>query len=809
MNDLVQDIRYAVRTLARRPGFVAVAVITLALGIGVNSAIFSALNSILLRPLPYPAPDRLVQVWEHKAGSDTKDNPVAPLNFLDWQTQSETFEQIAGYNVWLPTLTTASHPEEIPGSIVSANFFSTIGVTPQLGRGFLPEEEQRGNNRVVIISHNLWQRRFGGDQEILGKKISLSGRDFIVVGVMPPGYRHPEPYMIEKAEIWTPLVISKDEGSRGFRYIRVIGRLKPEVDIDRARAELEAIAGQLEQAHPLTNKNWSVTLLSLHSQTTGAIGAALWILQAAVGFVLLVACVNIANLFLARSSSREREMAIRSALGASRRRLIRQLLTESLLLAIVGGLAGLLLAAWGIDVLVSLSPADIPRLEEIGFDSRVFGFTLLVSLATTLLFGLVPALQASRLRLTDSLKEGSQNSTAGLRNRRISAILVVAEVALSLVLLVGAGLMIKSFFQLRGVDVGFDSQNVLTMQLSLPATKYKEDHQMISLYQGIIDRVESLPGVESAGLTLSLPLTGTNDLGISFDIEGRPEPEPGKNPTTQYRPVSDGYFRTMGIRLVAGRLFDDQDQSTSPEVAIINEALARKYFPDEDPMGRRLHVESFGKSATRTIVGIVTDVRHLSLDEAAAPEMYVPYQQNAWAFSALAVRTAANQNSLFASVQNAIWENEKEVTISQVGSMDQLLSDSIAHPRFNALLLALFSIVALVLASVGIYGVMSYIVSQSTREIGIRQALGAQQFDILRLVLSQGMGLVLAGIIIGLGGAFALTRFLKSLLFEVSATDPLTYFAIAILLTLVALAACLIPARRAMKVDPIVALRYE
>jgi putative ABC transport system permease protein len=808
MNNLWQDIKYGIRILGRKPGFTITAVITLALGIGVNSAIFSAINAILLRPLPYKEPERLVQIWERNLKSESLTNSVSPLNFLDWQKQSQSFEEMAGYNIWLPTLMDDSRPEEIPGSTVTANFFDTLGVAPALGRGFLPEEEQRGKNRVVIISHGLWQRRFGGDPEILGKALSLGGRDFTVIGVMPSNYRHPEPFMQEKAELWTPLVLNRDEGSRGFHYIRVIGRLKPEATLQQARTEMESIAGQLEQAYPQNNKDWTVTLRSLHDQVTGNISVALWILQAAVGFVLLVACVNLANLFLVRANAREREIAIRSALGAARSRLIRQLLTESVLLAIAGGAIGLLLAAWGVDILVSLSPADIPRIEEIGFDSRVLTFTGLASFATTLIFGLVPAIQVSRVRLTDSLKEGSQNSTSGLRSRRLSGSLVIAEVAVSLILLVGAGLMLKSFLHLQKVDVGFNPENLLTMQLSLPA-KYREDHKLIGLYQKIIERVESLPGVESAGITLGLPFSGINDLGINVEIEGRPEPEPGKSPATQYRVVSSNYFRAAGMKLLDGRLLSDQDNENSPEVTVINETFARTHWPDEDAIGKRLTMESFGKRATRTIVGVVADVHHEGLNVTPLSEMYVPYQQNPWAFSALVLRTASDQTGIVSSVQNAVWENEREITISKIGTMEHMISNSIAHPRFNALLLGLFSTLALLLAAVGIYGVMSYILSQCTREIGIRIALGAQRQDILKLVLGQGLVLALVGVFIGLIGAFALTRFLESLLFEVSATDPVTYIAIATLLTLVALAACYIPARRAMKVDPIEALRYE
>jgi len=802
MQTLWQDLRYGLRFLAKQPGFTSVAVLTLAAGIGLNTAIFSVVNSIMLRPLPYQEPERLAQIWERNLRGSAENGVVSPDNFLDWQKQARSFEQMSAYNIWLPALSGTGEAAQLSGAVVTANFFSLLGVEPLLGRTFAPDEEQAGKDRVVVISHGLWQNRLGGDPAIIGRKLTLNEIEYQVIGVLRPDYRHPEPFFDQKAEIWRPLDLKAQTGSRGSHYLRALGRLKPGVSFEQAQAEMTGIAHQLAQAYPVTNTDQGVKTLPLHEQMTGSVSLALLVLQTAVGFVLLIACVNVANLLLARIAAREKELAIRAALGASRWQVVRLLLAESFLLASLGGAIGLLVAWWGVDALVSLAPKDIPRLEDIGLDRRALTFTVLLSLLTVLIFGLLPAWQAAQTKLNAVIKEGGRSSTRG---QGLRGALVVAEIALAVVLLAGSGLLLRSFIHLQGVRVGFDPENLLTMQVGMPRSKARESQQIVSFYEQVLARLEAVPGVRAAAITSSLPLGGLNNTGSDFRIKGAPEPTPGALPGASIRSISQGYFRALGVPMVKGRAFDEQDRSNAASVVIINEALARRYFRGLDPLGQQIIVQD----KTREIIGISGDFKHEGLQIETSPEIYFPHAQNPWSFVALIVRADKDPEAMQTRVQQAIWEQERNAPISRAALMKDVVAAVVSRPRFNVLLLSIFSAAALILAAVGIYGVMSYTVAQSTREIGIRMALGAEPRDVLRLVVGQGATLALIGVGLGVAGAYGLTRLITNLLYDVTATDPLTFVSVSALLIVVALAACYLPARRATKVDPMVALRYE
>ncbi|HKP88256.1 MAG TPA: ABC transporter permease [Blastocatellia bacterium] len=810
METILQDLRYGVRVLFKKPGFTALAVIALALGIGANSAIFSVVNAVLLRSLPYDEPERLVMIWGTMPQSDRTSTSAA--DFIDYREQNQVFEQVAAFNAASFTLTGTEQPEQIRGARVSADFFSALRVQPTIGRAFQPEDDKPGAARVVVLGQKLWQRRFNSDQGIIGNVVTLNGQSFTVIGIMPAEFQFTIPgFFRTPAELWTPIALIKDNTARGNQYLRVIARLKPDITLERAQAEMTTIAGQLQQQYPGTNTGLGVRLIGLHEQIVGNIRPALLILLGTVGFVLLIACANVANLLLARAAARQKEIAIKLALGATRRRLARQLLTESMLLALIGGAFGILLALWSTDVLVSLSPANLPRVKEVGVDGYVLGFTLLISILTGALFGLVPALQASKPDLNETLKEGSRGSSENLGRGSLRRLLVIFEIAAALVLLIGAGLMIKSFLRLNEVNAGFNPRNVLTMMLSLPRAKYKEPHSQAAFFREALERINNLPGVESVGAINDLPLGGDRDA-TAFAIEGRAAIPPGQQPVTEWRLVNPDYFKAMSVPLIRGRAFSEADNRDAPPVVVINDSFARRFFPDEDPLGKRVILNlaiSYPAPIPREVVGVVGDVRDLGLDAEARPEVYAPYLQETVSYMALMVKANTDPAALAAAVRGEVLAIDKDQPISAIQSMEQIIRESVAGRQFNMTLFAIFAGVALLLAAVGIYGVMAYSVTQRTHEIGIRVALGANHKDVLRLIVGQGMAMAFVGVGLGLGVALVLTRVMSSLLYEVSATDPATFVAIPLLLAGVALLACYVPARRAMNVDPMIALRYE
>ena len=811
MRTMLQDMRYGLRVLMKRPGFTVVAVLALALGIGANTAIFSVVNAVLLRPLSFKEPERLVAVWEtnDQLSAEMRNrNEVAPGNFLDWRAQNQVFEQIAALTYTSANLSGTGEPERIQSQAVTANFFQTLGVQPLMGRAFLPEEESLSSQRVVVISHELWQRRFGADPALLGKTLTLNGNQTIVVGIMPPAFQLQFPTSM-KVEMWMPLRIDPANAGRKAHYLYSLARLKPGVSITQAQAAMRGIAARLQEQYPETNAERSTNVVSLHRQLVGNVQPYLYLLFGAVGFVLLIACANVANLLLARVSARHKEVAIRIALGASRLRLIRQLLTESIMLAALGGLLGLLLAYWGVDLLIALSPADVPRLGEIGLHGPVFAWTLLVSLLTGVLFGLAPALQASKPDINEALKESGGRSPGGLGRSRLRNLLVVSEVALALVLLVGAGLMIRSFMSLQRTSPGFEPKNLLTMNISLPRVKYKEPQQANVFFEQLFQRINAVPGVEATGGIDPLPLSDSNET-TGVLIEGQPAQAPAERPEVGSRNVTPGYFQTMRIPVLKGRAFAEQDREDAPPVVIINDVLARRFWPGGDAVGKRLGFEDDeGKQEWREVVGIVGNVKHERLDAEAKPEVFVPYRQAPRNFMTLVVRTSSDPASMIAAIREQVLAIDKDQPVFDIKTMEERLSKAVAQSRFIMLLLAVFSALALALSAIGIYGVMAYTVSQRTHEIGIRMALGAQSRDVLRMVVRQGMTLAMTGVVIGLVAAFALTRVMTSLLYGVTATDPWTFSVVALVLSAVALLAIIIPARRATRIDPMEALRYE
>jgi putative ABC transport system permease protein len=815
MESLRQDLAYGFRTLVKNPGFTIVAVFALALGTGANTAIFSVVNGVLLKPLPYQEADQLVMVWTNNTKANRTQHAMSVPDLLDYRENS-VFEQIASMSFDDFNLTEGDTPERVQGTMVSANFFSVLGVRPELGRTFLPEEDQAGADRVVVISNGLWKRSFGGDPEILNRAIQLNGASFTVVGVTPAEFQSPE----KGDELWVPMSFDgtdrlripsistpEDLKNRLIRFFKSVARLKPGVGLNQAQAEMSTIASRLEQQYPDTNAGMGINLVPLHRQIVGDIKPALLLLLAAVGLVLLIACANVANLLLARAAARRKEIAIRVALGATRARLIRQLLTESVMLALVGGVLGAGLAWIGLRLLVGTNPANIPRLGEIEIDGRVLGFTLVVSLLTGLVFGLVPALQASRPDLNETLKEGSRGSTGGIGRHRVRSVLVVTEVALTQMLLIGAGLMIKSFYSLQEVDPGFNADSVLTMQVTLPPLKYAEDAQIKAFYEQALKRIEALPGVLAAGAATTLPMT-ENLITRRFTVDGRAPSAPNERLVGNYAAVSPEYFRAMGIRLISGRSFADYDRDTSQQVIIINETTRRLFWPNEDPIGKRISITAEG-GISREIVGVVADVKLSSLDADSGLGIYEPYLQFPWSFMAIVVRTAGDPLGIAAAVRSEILAVDRAQPVYDVKTMAQILGDSVSQQRLYMLLLAIFAAIALVLAAVGIYGVMNYSVNQRRHEIGIRMAIGAQPSNILKMIVGQGMMLASIGVVIGIGAAFFLGRLLEVLLFGVSGRDPITFVVFPIVLVLVALVSSYFPARRATRVDPMIALRAE
>ena len=821
MENLLHDLRYGFRALIKNVGFTIVAVIALALGTGANSAIFSIVNAVLLRPLPYASPDNLMIVWGKNLKTPDQDYGVSAPDYMDYRDQCQSFEGAASFTYDDFNLSGGDMPDHAQGTVVSANFFDVLGVKPALGRMTTAEDGRPGADHVVVISNGLWNRRYGSDRSLIGQTITLNGASFTVIGVTPPSFQSPE----KGDELWIPMSFDGGDraripssatpemlSNRSVRFLKIVARLKPGVTREQAQEEMHSITSHIEEQYPNTNTGIYVSLVPIKEVLIGKIWVVLITLFAAVGLVLLIACANVANLLLARAASRQKEIAIRVALGAGRRRLIRQLLTESVLLALVGGALGLLLAFGAIKLLVAINPANIPRLSEINIDGRVLGFTFLVSLLTGVIFGLVPALQATKPDLNETLKaEGARGSTGGIRKQRFRSFLVISEVALTVLLLIGAGLMIKSFYSLQKVNLGFNPESVLTMQVNLPATKYSEDSQIISFYEQVLQRIQALPGVQSAGAATSIPLMDRTFLR-RFTIDGRPPATPNERLMAHYRSISQDYHRAMGISLLKGRYFTEQDREKSAPVIIINDSMARRYWPDEDPVGRHMTIPSAGP-ISREIVGVVADVKHEKLDAESGSEMYAPYLQIPYTFMSLAVRTGTDPAQMANSVRSQILAVDSSQAIYDVKTMQQMVSESVSQPRLNTLLLALFAGIALVLAAVGIYGVMSTAVNQRKHEIGIRMAVGAQPTDILKMIVGQGMALALVGLVIGMTAAFLLafftTRIIEGFLFGVSATDLTIFVGIPFLLALVSLLSCYIPARRATRVDPMIALRAE
>jgi putative ABC transport system permease protein len=801
METLLRDIRYGVRSLLKRPGFTAIALIALALGIGANTAIFTLVNAVLVRPLPFAEPDRLVWMWGNIRNGSNRAS-VSPPDFLDYRKQTTTFEEFAAFfSIPVPlNLTGDGEPERLTASGVTGNYFQALGVKPALGRTFLLENEKPGSDQVAVLSYRLWQKRFGGDPGILNKTVTLDGKTFQVLGVMQPNFSFPQ-----FAELWLPINFDISPGmkQRKAHFMRPIGKLKAGATLAQAQADIDAVARRLEEQYPDTNKGWNLRLVSLREQLVGNSRPTLFILFGAVGFVLLIACANVANLLLVRAAGRHKEIAVRTALGAGRFRIARQMITESVLLALAGGTLGTLLAVWGVELLVTLSAGSIPPTAQVRIDATVLGFTLLISLLTGVLFGLAPALRTMKLNLSESLKEGNRGSGEGAQRNRTRSVLVVLESAVAVLLLIGAGLLVRSLVQLQNVSPGFDAHNVLTMNVQLPREKYPTPEKANNFFEQLESRVSGLPGVESVGLVSELPLSGQpNDM--PYTVEGRPPVPINQAFDDDYRRVNRQYFAAMRIPFLRGRNFTEQEVRQGAKVLIISDLLARQTFPNEEPIGKRL-VMALGNQPFE-IIGVVGDIRHRALEFQPAAAMYMPTYESGMN---VVIRTQGEPTSLAAAVRKEVQTIDPDQPVAEVKTMEEWLDTSVATPRYRTGLIALFALVALILASTGIYGVMSYSVTQRTHEIGIRMALGARRLDVLRLVVRQGMALVLVGVLLGVVAAIGLTRVMSSLLFGVTARDPLTFVAVAAVLTLVAFIACYLPARRATKVDPLVALRYE
>ncbi|HYN85041.1 MAG TPA: ABC transporter permease [Pyrinomonadaceae bacterium] len=810
MGNFWQDLRYGARTLARRPGFTLVAVAALALGIGANSAIFSVVNAVLLRPLPFEGAERLLAVSALAASDGEPIWDHSYPNFTDIRDQSQTLEGAAAYYPAGTFLTGGEEPELVRGAMTTADLFPLLGAQAALGRTFTRDDDQIGARRVAVLSHGFWERRYGANPAIVGQEIMLGTRPTLVLGVMPKGFKFP--VQTQNVDWWmplTPALSEREREGRGLVFMRVLAKRKEGVSLEQAQAEVATVSKRLEAQYAATNTGVSFGFTPFHTRLVGDLRLALWVLLGAVGCVLLIACANVANLLLARAAARSKEISIRTALGASRWRIMRQLLTESVLLASLGGMMGLLLAWWGTDLLVAASPADLPRAAEIALDWRVFAFTGALSLLTGVVFGLAPAVQASKSEITESLKEGGRGSTEGGRSRLRGA-LVVAEIAVSLVLLVGAGLLVQSFVRLMNVSPGFDPEGVLAADITFRGERAGDPVYRTTATEQIIERASSMAGVESVAAVDPVPMGGAF-IAFSFRIEGRPPLDPGQEPNADRRVITANYFQTMRIPVRQGRAFDARDRADSPPVCIINENFARQHFGGEDPLGKRIVTDETPDERPREIVGVVGDVRHGGMESETSPEYYVPLAQSPVARVTLMARAAGggDPSALVPSLRGIIRQVDKEVPLYRIHTMEELLSESVARRRFSMMLLGGFALVALLLAGLGIYGVMSYSVAQRTHEIGIRMALGAQGSDVLRMVIGQGMLLAGVGVAAGLVAAFLMTRVMASLLYGVSATDPVTFGGVAAVLSAVALLSCYIPARRATKVDPMVALRYE
>ena len=809
LGSLLQDLRYGARMLMKNYGFTLIAVITLALGIGANAAIFNVVNAVLIRSLPYGQAERLVTVWEKNRLSEQ--NQINIGNFLDWKSQNSVFTDMAAFADTRAILTGDGEPEEIPAQRAMDNLFSVLGVNAMLGRTFVPDDSKPGQNNVAIISYELWQRRFGAEPNVIGRKVLLGNSETTIIGVMPPDFK----WHIRKnsltgnvAQIWTPLIVTDFMRQRKGRFASAVARLKPGVTLDQARVEMETIGRRLAEQYRDFNDGCSVNVVPLRMQLAGEIRQGLLILMGAVGCVLLIACANVANLLLARAAARQKEMTIRTALGASRLRIIRQLLTESLLLAGLGGAAGLLLAGWMTDSLVYLSPPELGDLHGVEMNAVVLSFTFAVTVLTGIIFGMAPAFESSRLNMGETLKEAGRSLAGTRRSRNLRSIFVIAEIALALILLIGAGLLIKSFLRLQSVEPGFNARNVLTMRVALPGRIYDQDGKIVNFFNRAIEGLQALPGVESAGAINFLPFAGIGAV-TSFLVEGRPEPPPSQMMSTGVSVSDHNFFRTLQIPLKRGRLFTEQETREVRHVVVINEALARKYFPNEEPLGRRIIIALRNGEVPSEIIGVVGDVKQAGFDRQAEPMAYWPIPKSTYNSMTFVIRTKGDANALAPAARSIIRSLDARQPVADMRTLETLLGTSIARQRFNTLLLLVFAIVALLLAAIGIYGVMAYSVTQRTQEIGLRVALGARSSDVLKLIVRQGMKLALAGVVAGLIGALALTRLMSNLLFGVSATDPLTFIIVATLLIGIALLACWLPARRAAKVDPMIALRCE
>lgn len=834
MNSLLQDLRFGLRMMVRNPIFSLIAVVTLALGIGANTAIFSVVDAVLLRPLPYPGADRLVFLWSTMNLQGVPVSGSALPDYHEWRDQNKVFDGLGAFYYGDFNLSaTGEAPERIQGAYITANLFQILQVSPVLGRPFAPEEEQFGRHRVVLLSDKLWQRRFNGRRDVVGQEIRLAGESYTVAGVMPRGM----PFFdnLPEVELWTPLAFAKDDNmaTRNNHFITLIGRLKSHVSVAQAQSDVSSIAQAMAEVEP-GNKGLGALIVPLQEQISGDSRNALLVLLGAVGFVLLVACVNVANLLLARASARSKELAIRASLGASRARIVRQVVIECLPLALIGGLCGVLLATWGIELISSLLPSSLPRGNEIAVNARVLSFTFALALMTIVIFGLLPAFQAARTDLRDSMNEGGGAGFGTRKQGRLRRLLVVTEVALALVLLVGSGLMLRTFMKLRQVDVGFSARNVVTMRVPLPLAKYPapltpddpREPAGLEFSDQLLARVTSLPGVTAATTSSVLPLGAGQEWGKLLSIEGRPAPPSiDEVPVVRFGLVSNDYFRTFDIALRQGRYFGNEDKNNSQPVAIINESLAKRFFANQNPIGQTIWMGApehllppdaqtpENRAARRTIVGVVADVKGRSLNQDPPALVYAPLTQHrreGWTnVLMLAVQTTTPPETLVPAIREQVRLLDPDQPITSVRTMNDLLSRSLSDTRFTLWLLGLFAVLGLVLAAIGIYGVMVTAVTQRTHELGLRMALGAQRRDVLWLVIRQGMFPVLVGVAAGLAAAVGLTRLMSTLLFEVSATDPLTLALITVLLTIVALLACYIPARRATKVDPLVALRYE
>lgn len=819
MSALSQDLRYGFRVMRKSPGFVIIAVLALALGTGTNTAIFSLVNALLLRPISYENPDRLAMVWEKSVKRGFGQIPTSLSNFTDLRTGNETFEDLGAFTDSSFNLTGAAEPEKVMGVRVTASLLSLLGRQPLKGRLFLEGEDQPQASHVLILSHHLWQRGFGSNANLVGQTVALNGESYTVVGVMPPDFKFPptfsatvasSAYTTPNADLWVPLMIEAVPPPRDVRALYMIGRLKPGVTATAAQAEMNVIASRLQKEYPAADADMEVDVIPLQQQVTGDVRPALLVLFGAVGCVLLIACANVANLLLAKASGRQKEVAVRIALGATRFRIIRQLLTESMLLSIAGGLLGSIIGILAVRQLIAFAPSSLPMPDQVGIDGRVLLFTLFLAVFTSFIFGLAPALQASKSDLNETLKEGGRGNSGSAKQNRVRSLLVIVEVALALVLLIGAGLMIKSFVRLQNVNPGFNPENLITLELQLPQNKYGEKAQQAAFQQQLVQRLAEVPGVQSAGAVNNLPFSGT-ELNNGVTIEGRPPvANANERPRAFFRDISPNYFQAMGIPLRQGRSFADSDNKDAPAVVIINEAAARRFYPNEDPLGKRF---KRGRAESQNpwvmVVGIVGGVSHTTLGLPSQPEVYLPFQQNPDATITLVARTKSDPRALAAAVRREVSAVDKDLPVSNIKFMDEIVAGSVSQPRVYALLLGIFAALALVLAAIGIYGVISYSVTQRTHEIGIRMALGAPAKNVLALIIKQGMALALVGIFLGLLVSLALTRVLASQLYGVSSTDPATFTAISLLLMLVAIIACYIPALRATKVDPMIAVRCE